>query len=43
MLSGVSFADVRNRLYNTGGFFLLGWAFHYGPFWTMNRQLFLHQ
>lgn len=34
---------VRNRLYNTGGFFLLGWFFHYAPFWTMNRQLFLHQ
>ncbi|CAD6574542.1 MAG: hypothetical protein CYPHOPRED_005451 [Cyphobasidiales sp. Tagirdzhanova-0007] len=33
---------VIGRLYNTGGFFLLGWFFHYAPFWTMNRQLFLH-
>ncbi|GAA5849445.1 hypothetical protein JCM8547_000453 [Rhodosporidiobolus lusitaniae] len=33
---------VRNRLYNSGGWFLLAWAFHYAPFFTMSRQLFLH-
>ncbi|GAA5997777.1 dolichyl-phosphate-mannose-protein mannosyltransferase [Rhodotorula paludigena] len=33
---------VRNRLYHTGGFFLLAWLYHYAPFFTMSRQLFLH-
>ncbi|GAA5878788.1 hypothetical protein JCM16303_007182 [Sporobolomyces ruberrimus] len=33
---------VRNRLYNTGGFFLVAWLYHYLPFFTMSRQLFLH-
>ena len=33
---------VRNRLYNSGGFFFVAWAFHYFPFYTMSRQLFLH-
>ncbi|GAA5931969.1 hypothetical protein JCM1841_006118 [Sporobolomyces salmonicolor] len=33
---------VRNRLYNSGGFFLLAWLYHYLPFFTMSRQLFLH-
>ncbi|GAA5966268.1 hypothetical protein JCM3765_002580 [Sporobolomyces pararoseus] len=33
---------VRNRLYNTGGFFLISWLYHYLPFFTMSRQLFLH-
>ncbi|GAA5825596.1 hypothetical protein JCM11251_000303 [Rhodosporidiobolus azoricus] len=33
---------VRNRLYNSGGFFLLAWVYHYLPFFTMSRQLFLH-
>ncbi|BGO99459.1 Dolichyl-phosphate-mannose--protein mannosyltransferase 4 [Rhodotorula toruloides] len=33
---------MRNRLYNTGGFFLLAWLYHYAPFFTMSRQLFLH-
>ncbi|GAA6027484.1 hypothetical protein JCM8097_007884 [Rhodosporidiobolus ruineniae] len=33
---------VRNRLYNSGGFFLVAWLFHYLPFFTMSRQLFLH-
>ena len=32
-------AAVRNRMYNTTGFFLLAWACHYMPFFTMNRQL----
>ena len=30
---------VRNRMYNTTGFFLVTWAFHYMPFFTMSRQL----
>ncbi|CCO29054.1 dolichyl-phosphate-mannose-proteinmannosyltransferase [Rhizoctonia solani AG-1 IB] len=33
---------VRNRLYNSTGFFLLAWAYHYFPFFLMNRQLFVH-
>lgn len=33
---------VRNRLYKSTGFFALAWAFHYLPFFLMNRQLFLH-
>lgn len=34
--------EVRDRLWNTTGFFLLVWAVHYFPFYLMNRQLFLH-
>lgn len=34
--------DVRNRLWNSAGFFLLVWAVHYAPFFLMNRQLFVH-
>ncbi|GAA5970820.1 hypothetical protein JCM11641_004467 [Rhodosporidiobolus odoratus] len=34
--------SVRNRLYNSGGFFLLAWLYHYLSFYTMSRQLFLH-
>jgi dolichyl-phosphate-mannose-protein mannosyltransferase len=34
--------EVRNRLWNTSGFFMLVWAVHYFPFFLMNRQLFLH-
>jgi len=33
---------VRNRLWNSSGFFFIAWAFHYFPFYLMNRQLFLH-
>ncbi|TDL23598.1 O-mannosyltransferase [Rickenella mellea] len=33
---------VRNRLWNNAGLFVIGWAFHYFPFFLMNRQLFLH-
>ena len=33
---------VRNRLWNSTGFFLLVWAVHYLPFFLMSRQLFLH-
>ncbi|KAK9451414.1 Dolichyl-phosphate-mannose-protein mannosyltransferase-domain-containing protein [Limtongia smithiae] len=34
--------NVRTRLYNSAGFFLLAWACHYLPFYVMGRQLFLH-
>jgi hypothetical protein len=37
-----SFTVVRNRLWNSSGFFFIAWAFHYFPFYLMNRQLFLH-
>ena len=33
---------MRNRLWNSTGFFLLIWAVHYFPFYLMGRQLFLH-
>jgi dolichyl-phosphate-mannose-protein mannosyltransferase len=33
---------VRQRLWNSAGFFLLVWFVHYFPFFLMNRQLFLH-
>ncbi|KAI0057255.1 glycosyltransferase family 39 protein [Artomyces pyxidatus] len=33
---------VRNRLWNSTGFFVLVWFIHYFPFFLMNRQLFLH-
>ncbi|CAO1637567.1 unnamed protein product [Parajaminaea phylloscopi] len=33
---------VRRRLGTTVGFFVAAWVFHYLPFFTMNRQLFLH-
>ncbi|KAJ8095317.1 Dolichyl-phosphate-mannose--protein mannosyltransferase 4 [Marasmius tenuissimus] len=33
---------VRNRLWNSAGFFLLVWGVHYAPFFVMNRQLFIH-
>jgi dolichyl-phosphate-mannose-protein mannosyltransferase len=33
---------VRNRLWNSAGFFMLIWAVHYIPFYLMNRQLFIH-
>ncbi|KAH8093287.1 glycosyltransferase family 39 protein [Cristinia sonorae] len=33
---------VRNRLWNSAGFFLLVWAVHYLPFYLMGRQLFIH-
>lgn len=34
--------DVRNRLWNSTGFFLVVWAVHYFPFYLMSRQLFIH-
>ncbi|TFY80319.1 hypothetical protein EWM64_g3692 [Hericium alpestre] len=33
---------VRNRMWNSAGFFLLVWFIHYFPFFLMNRQLFIH-
>ncbi|CAG8440221.1 3055_t:CDS:10 [Diversispora eburnea] len=33
---------VRNRLYNSAGFFSMAWLFHYVPFFLMGRSLFLH-
>ncbi|TCD71835.1 hypothetical protein EIP91_003178 [Steccherinum ochraceum] len=33
---------VRNRLWNSAGFFFLVWAVHYLPFFLMGRQLFIH-
>ncbi|KAJ7442300.1 glycosyltransferase family 39 protein [Mycena latifolia] len=33
---------VRNRLWNSAGFFMLVWGVHYAPFFLMNRQLFIH-
>lgn len=33
---------IRNRLLNSTGFFLIAWAWHYLPFYLMNRQLFIH-
>ena len=33
---------MRNRFWNSTGFFFVAWAFHYFPFYLMNRQLFLH-
>ncbi|ODV94771.1 hypothetical protein PACTADRAFT_50632 [Pachysolen tannophilus NRRL Y-2460] len=32
----------RSRLYNTLGFFFMGWCLHYLPFFLMSRQKFLH-
>lgn len=34
--------DTRNRLWNSAGLFWIAWAYHYFPFYLMNRQLFLH-
>ncbi len=33
---------IRNRMITSTGFFVAAWAFHYLPFFVMNRQLFLH-
>lgn len=32
----------QSKLYNSLGFFLVGWACHYFPFFLMGRQKFLH-
>lgn len=34
--------SARNKLYNSLGFFFVGWATHYFPFFLMGRQKFLH-
>ncbi|KZV63563.1 glycosyltransferase family 39 protein [Peniophora sp. CONT] len=34
--------SVRQRLWNSAGFFTLVWFIHFFPFFLMNRQLFLH-
>jgi dolichyl-phosphate-mannose-protein mannosyltransferase len=34
--------EVRNRLWNSAGFFTIVWAVHYFPFFLMGRQLFIH-
>ena len=33
---------LRGRMLNSVGFFVSAWAFHYLPFFIMNRQLFIH-
>ena len=33
---------VRNRLWNSAGFFIVVWFTHYFPFFLMSRQLFIH-
>lgn len=33
---------VRNRLWNSAGFFIVVWLIHYFPFFLMSRQLFIH-
>lgn len=34
--------DLRKFYDESAGFFLVGWFFHYFPFFLMGRQLFLH-
>ncbi|KAF9403182.1 hypothetical protein BGX21_006548 [Mortierella sp. AD011] len=34
--------DVHKRFYYATGFFFVGWALHYFPFFLMGRALFLH-
>ncbi|PRT56827.1 Dolichyl-phosphate-mannose--protein mannosyltransferase 4 [Wickerhamiella sorbophila] len=43
-LRGIELFSVRARrkLYKTVSWFFGAWAFHYLPFFTMHRQLFLH-
>lgn len=36
------FKGVREYYELSGGFFFMGWCYHYLPFFLMNRQLFLH-
>ncbi|KAF9581910.1 hypothetical protein BGW38_000903 [Lunasporangiospora selenospora] len=37
-----NFRGFRNYYEISGGFFFMGWCFHYLPFFLMGRQLFLH-
>ncbi|KAE8266621.1 hypothetical protein A4X09_0g5721 [Tilletia walkeri] len=34
--------NIRRRMHNTAGFFVMAWFCHYAPFYLMNRQLFIH-
>lgn len=34
--------DAQKRFYYATGFFFVGWALHYFPFFLMGRALFLH-
>ncbi|KAI8098487.1 Dolichyl-phosphate-mannose-protein mannosyltransferase-domain-containing protein [Halteromyces radiatus] len=36
------FRGLRQFYENSAGFFVIGWFFHYFPFFLMGRQLFLH-
>ncbi|KAL7322985.1 hypothetical protein PS15p_210952 [Mucor circinelloides] len=36
------FGELRKFYDESAGFFLVGWFFHYFPFFLMGRQLFLH-
>ncbi|RCH87257.1 hypothetical protein CU097_002945 [Rhizopus azygosporus] len=36
------FGELRKHYDESAGFFLIGWFFHYAPFFLMGRQLFLH-
>lgn len=38
----VDLTAVRNRLWNSAGFFFVVWGVHYAPFFLMSRQLFVH-
>ncbi|KAH8833013.1 glycosyltransferase family 39 protein [Flagelloscypha sp. PMI_526] len=33
---------IRNRLWNSAGFFMIVWGVHYLPFFLFSRQLFVH-
>ncbi|KAF9189866.1 Protein O-mannosyl-transferase 1 [Haplosporangium sp. Z 767] len=37
-----NFRGLREYYELSGGFFFMGWCFHYLPFFLMGRQLFLH-
>ncbi|KAG0043775.1 hypothetical protein BGZ83_011051 [Gryganskiella cystojenkinii] len=37
-----NFRGLRDYYELSGGFFFMAWAFHYLPFFLMDRQLFLH-
>lgn len=44
MLTQAFFSPLELRKFydESAGFFLVGWLFHFGPFFLMGRQLFLH-
>ncbi|CEP10064.1 hypothetical protein [Parasitella parasitica] len=41
-LAQKDFGELRKFYDESAGFFLVGWFFHYFPFFLMGRQLFLH-